>query len=149
MMLFGEIMIILLKGRNEVQVRNIVTDFEVCNLILEFNPVFILHPVTYLNKVLLAGPKELDLYNIHTGNKIFSFGEEEGIKKLLLDADIVAIKNSPAVDIVALALSNAKIALVNLKTAAILRVFQQTGNIKCFAFSMDITRSPLYPCCLP
>jgi U3 small nucleolar RNA-associated protein 21 len=143
MMLFGEIMIVLLKDRNEVEVRNIVTDLQVCNLVLEFNPIFILHPVTYLNKVLLAGPKELDLYNIHTGNKIFSFGEEEGIKKLLLDADIVSIKNSPAVDIVAIAFSNGRIALVNLKAAAILRVFQQSGKINCFAFSMDITRSPL------
>lgn len=123
-MLFGEIMIILFENSNLVVVKNIVTNLNIGKVVLEFNPLFVIHPPTYLNKLLLAGETEICLYNTNTSNKIFSLHEQESVEAHLRGVKIVNLTCSPAVDVVCICLSDGKIILVNLKTAVILKVFR-------------------------
>jgi U3 small nucleolar RNA-associated protein 21 len=98
----------------------------------EFDDV--IHPSTYVNKLLFSGPNEKpELWNIMTEEKVFEFdfGKEN---------DITCFEQSPVVDIVAIGFSNGDILLVNLLYNEILLKFSQdSSRIKSLSFSSDTT----------
>ncbi len=78
------------------------------NLGREFHPSFVMHPNTYMNKVLVGSATgKLQLWNIRTGSLIMDFkGYSNGISFM---------EQAPTVDIVAIGLENGEIDVLNLK----------------------------------
>lgn len=78
------------------------------NLGQKFSPSFILHPYTYLNKVLVGSTTgKLQLWNIRTGSLIMDFrGYTSGI---------TFMEQTPSVDVVAIGLADGTIDVLNLK----------------------------------
>ena len=78
------------------------------NLGNDFHPSFLMHPNTYLNKVLVGSTTgKLQLWNIRTGSLIMNFkGYSSGI---------TFIQQAPSVDIVAVGLENGEIDVRNLR----------------------------------
>ena len=143
MLLFGQVLIIVFKESNTLLVKNIITNYDIASIVVEFDPKFIIHPQTYLNKILIAGPKQVELYNVTSCNKVFSLHSQPSIEKYFVEADLVVLQPSPAVDIITMGLSDGRILLVNLKTAVVVRQFRQSFAPTCLAFSTNITREPL------
>jgi len=81
----------------------------------------LVHPPTYLNKVLVAFEKKLELWNINTGTRIFEF-EPFGADILTVQAD------SPVLDVVAIGLSDGRIVLFNLKAAREICTLRHSGG---------------------
>lgn len=78
------------------------------NLGRDFHPSFVMHPNTYLNKVLVGSASgKLQLWNIRSGSLIMDF---KGY-----NSAISYIEQSPSVDVVAIGLANGEIDVLNLK----------------------------------
>lgn len=70
-----------------------------------------IHPVTYINKLLFAGgdaANSLQLWNVIEQKKVFEF-------KLKGDSSIECLQQSPVVDIVAVGCTDGQIHLMNLR----------------------------------
>lgn len=100
---------------------------EELELELEFNNISfeitaIMHPSTYLNKILLGSQQgSLQLWNLHTSSLIYTFqGWGSGVS---------VIEQTPAIDIVGIGLHNGRIILHNLKFDEIVMEFQQDWGI--------------------
>lgn len=96
-----------------------------------FKITAIMHPNTYVNKVLLGSEQgTLQLWNIRHGKLIYTFNG--------FTNKITAIEQSPAVDVVAIGMSNGQIALLNLKVDKILMEFtQEWGIVTGISFRTD------------
>jgi hypothetical protein len=55
---------------------------------LDFSADIMMHPITYLNKLLFAGGKTLELWNVLTLKKIFDFPQISS----QIDSDITFIE---------------------------------------------------------
>ncbi|XP_053330329.1 WD repeat-containing protein 36 [Spea bombifrons] len=91
----------------------------------------IMHPSTYLNKILLGSQQgSLQLWNIKTNKLLFTFpGWESGV---------TVLQQAPAVDVVAVGLTSGKIILHNIKFDETLMTFQQDwGPITGISFRTD------------
>ncbi|KAJ4443876.1 WD repeat-containing protein 36 [Periplaneta americana] len=99
------------------------------------NPTFhvttILHPSTYLNKILLGSEQgSMQLWNIHSAKQIYVF-------KSWASA-ITVLEQSPAVDVVAVGLASGKIILHNLKfDETIMEFMQDWGLVTNLTFRTD------------
>ncbi|KJE98002.1 WD repeat domain-containing protein [Capsaspora owczarzaki ATCC 30864] len=92
-----------------------------------FHVSAVVHPSTYLNKLLLGSRQGgLQLWNIRTQTLVYSF---KG-----WGSPVTYLAQSPAVDVVAIGLENASIVLHNLKTDAVLMRFTQDGPVTCISF---------------
>lgn len=90
----------------------------------------IVHPSTYLNKILLGsrqGP--LQLWNIKTQSLIYEF---KG-----WNSPVTYLAQSPAVDVVAVGLENGSIYLLNLKQNIVVMKFSQEGPVTSITFRTD------------
>jgi U3 small nucleolar RNA-associated protein 21 len=89
--------------------------------------IAILHPVTYLNKVLLGmNDVSVQLWNINSRKLIFqskSFGER-----------VVVLSQAPAVDIVGVGLGDGTIIIYNLRADMELMRFKQDTKIAAISF---------------
>lgn len=132
-----------MKDNNKVALKNFVTGRSLSSLIVPFVPKLLLHPLTYLNKVVLAGEGQLALYNLNSGNMLFSYTAHPPIAALLEKGSVMFLENSPAVDIVAVIMSSGHIGMVNLKSGAVVKLFYHVGEITGVSFSTDITREGL------
>lgn len=74
----------------------------------------LLHPPTYLNKVLACGEKDIEIWNISTGKMIYSLVNSLTLI-LVNNAVITCVECSPILDIIAIAISTGKIVLHNIK----------------------------------
>jgi U3 small nucleolar RNA-associated protein 21 len=99
--------------------------------------------MTYLNKVLLYGEGQLALYNLNTGNPLFSLDSHPPISALLEKGEVTHLENTPAIDIVTIVLSSGHIGFVNLKTGAVVKLFLHADGVTGLSFSTDITRDGL------
>uniref|UniRef100_A0AC34GFT4 Uncharacterized protein n=1 Tax=Panagrolaimus sp. ES5 TaxID=591445 RepID=A0AC34GFT4_9BILA len=113
-----------------------IIDVNECTQILEipsppsFEATCIVHPLTYMNKIVLGGSNgEMRLINIKTGKLVHEFSP-----KPLFDSAITCIEQSTVVDIVAIGHANGKIHLRNLKTDEKLGSFKQDGSITAISF---------------
>lgn len=91
----------------------------------------IMHPSTYINKVLIGSDQGfLQLWNVRYGKLIYSFAGFE--------SKITIIEQAPAVDVAAIGLASGKIVLLNLKADKILMEFtQEWGTVTGISFRTD------------
>jgi len=96
-----------------------------------------LHPNTYVNKLVFSGGEHLELWNIMTEAKIFSFSDS-----FKNGAAVTCIEQSPVVDVIAVGFEDGAIVLLNmLYNEVVLKFSQQQdgGPIKRLAFSSDLS----------
>jgi U3 small nucleolar RNA-associated protein 21 len=90
----------------------------------------LLHPDTYLNKVVIGTESgELQLWNFRTNKHIYTF---EGWKSA-----VRSIEQSPAVDVVAIGLADGRIIVHNLKLDRTLFSFKQDDEVTSLTFRTD------------
>lgn len=91
----------------------------------------IMHPHTYINKILVGSEQGgLQLWNIRHAKLIHTF---QG-----LSSKITVMEQSPALDVVAVGTANGKIILLNLKAEEILMEFtQEWGEVTGISFRTD------------
>lgn len=90
-----------------------------------------LHPVSYLNKILLGSRQgSMQLWNLKTSQLVYTFKS--------FNSPITIIKQAPAIDVVGIGLENGTIILQNLKFDKTLMTFmQEWGPVKSLAFRTD------------
>lgn len=97
----------------------------------KFNISALMHPTTYINKVLFGSDKgQMQLWNLNTAKLIYTFkGWKSGIS---------CIEQAPALDVVAVGLVDGKIILHNLKFDETIMEFQQDwGLVTSISFRSD------------
>lgn len=96
-----------------------------------FKITAIMHPNTYINKILLGSEQgKLQLWNMRHGKLIYAFSG--------FCSKITVLEQAPAVDVVAVGLANGQIALLNLKVDKILMEFKQEwGIVTAISFRTD------------
>ena len=98
---------------------------------LSFSAVHLLHPSSYLDKLLIAGPNgKLELWNVEKDKCIFSF---DLFSKS--NCQITSMQQSPVIDIVAVGLNDGTVVLLNIKTNKLLfKLSHPTNRICCISF---------------
>ncbi|ORX84248.1 WD40 repeat-like protein [Anaeromyces robustus] len=129
---FGSQLLIALYNDNLIQIWNHFTQELYTSL--EFNDSFkvttILHPSTYLNKILLGSTQgSMQLWNIRTKKLIYQFKS--------FGSPITCLVQSPAIDTVAIGLLNGKIILYNIKYDEEIFQVQQEGKVTSITFRTD------------
>ncbi|XP_060917338.1 WD repeat-containing protein 36 [Labrus mixtus] len=96
-----------------------------------FNVSAMMHPSTYLNKVLLGSSQgALQLWNIKTSKLLFTFPG--------WSAGVTVLQQSPAVDVVGVGLATGRIVIHNIRLDETLMSFTQDwGPISSLAFRTD------------
>lgn len=91
----------------------------------------IMHPSTYMNKILLGSQQgTLQLWNVKSNKLLFTFPGWQ--------TEVTVLQQAPAVDVVAIGLTSGKIVIHNLKYDETLMTFQQDwGPITAIAFRTD------------
>ena len=91
----------------------------------------VVHPITYMNKLLFSGGKTMELWNVIEQEKIYSF---------TFKSEIECVVQSPVIDIVAVGCADGTIHLVNLLYDEVLFTFtQKEGSITAISFLTDST----------
>lgn len=127
----------------KVIIRNIVKKSNQNELILDYVPKIISHPTTYLNKVLVGGEKELELWNISTGNKIFKFSDKPPLQNYFKNHLLRNLEESPVVNFYALGFSSGHLVLVNILENTLIKEFQISSEIQSIAFSKNFKYDPV------
>ncbi|KAJ8961645.1 hypothetical protein NQ314_005897 [Rhamnusium bicolor] len=93
--------------------------------------MLLLHPSTYLNKILFASDKgEMQLWNINKAKLIYTFKS--------WNAAVTCLEQAPAIDVVAVGLSTGRIIIHNLKfDETIMEFTQDWGLISSISFRSD------------
>lgn len=96
-----------------------------------FTPTVMLHPATYLNKILIGSEQgELQLWNVRKLKCIYSF---KGWK-----SPVVSLEQSPAVDVVGVGLGDGRLVLHHLQYNKLVMDFQQQGSkVTALSFRTD------------
>ena len=145
LMLFEKIMVAALEN-GEIRVFGVISGEEVSRLYCSFDVIGLVHPATYVNKILVVGKKELELWNIWSGNKIFGFQEKEPLGRILEGGDgaeISCLEMSPAVDFAAIGFTSGDIVIMNLKKNKVLQVFKQGLGVTSLGFSKNFKFKPV------
>jgi WD40 repeat protein len=96
-----------------------------------------MHPTTYINKLVFAGGNRLELWNIIEDAKIYDF---KTIQEKKQGAQVTIVVQSPVIHTVAIGYSDGDIALCNLQSDEVLFNFHETeGAIRSLSFSTDTT----------
>ncbi|CAH2297181.1 WD repeat-containing 36 [Pelobates cultripes] len=126
--------VISIDANNVIIIWDVKTEEEYLQLSFDksnFTVSAIMHPSTYLNKILLGSQQgSLQLWNVKTNKLLFSFpGWESGV---------TVLQQAPALDVVAIGLTSGKIFLHNIKFDETLMTFQQDwGPITSISFRTD------------
>lgn len=133
---FDRIVFVCLKNKT---VKVLITaDFsELTYFYTDFVVEKIIHPVTYINKLILCSRKHMVLMNVNTNDKLYDYKEDNVIGGLLLDDELVAIENSPAVDVIGLGFKSGRIIGLHLKTCEIYFEFSQQSPVNSLAFTFN------------
>nr|CCA23859.1 conserved hypothetical protein [Albugo laibachii Nc14]CCA24043.1 conserved hypothetical protein [Albugo laibachii Nc14] len=100
-----------------------------------FTPSVMMHPATYLNKILVGSHEgTLELWNVRIKKRIFTFTGWN-------HQSICCITQSPAVDVVAIALADGRVMIHNLQYDQLLMEFKQESKATAIAFQTDTTAS--------
>ncbi|TPX38216.1 hypothetical protein SmJEL517_g00415 [Synchytrium microbalum] len=95
-----------------------------------FTATSLLHPSTYMNKVLVASREGvLQLWNIKAKKLVYAFAS--------VGSPITVLSQSPVVDIIAIGLLNGSIILYNIKQDQRLFEFTQDGKVTAISFRTD------------
>ena len=96
----------------------------------------IVHPVTYVNKLLLYSDDQVILMNIQAGKLLYSYNK---FKQMLVDSDckISAVEASPLVDIVGVGMDNGTIAFLNVRKDQVVFTVRQKIAVTALGFSHE------------
>ncbi|RKP01985.1 hypothetical protein CXG81DRAFT_11309, partial [Caulochytrium protostelioides] len=92
-----------------------------------FTPVKMLHPSTYVNKILIASAQgSMVLYNLHTLMLLYTFNS--------LRSPITTLAQSPILDVVAIGTLDGRIVLHDLKRDEVVFMLSQAGPVMALSF---------------
>ena len=94
-------------------------------------PTGIIHPPTYLNKIVAWGPDFMEIWNISSRKRIYSF--ENTLRDL--QATISQVECSPVLNVLAVALSDGRIVFLDIKADQILFQFKMKSRVVAMSFS--------------
>lgn len=96
-----------------------------------FTITAMIHPVTYLNKILVGSSQgSMQLWNLKTAKQVYTFNGWE--------SPVAVLEQAPAVDVVAVGLASGGIMLHNLKfDETIMKFKQDWGPITALTFRTD------------
>jgi U3 small nucleolar RNA-associated protein 21 len=101
---------------------------------LQLNIIKIIHPVTYINKILVFSSSQLLLINPITQKLLFDYSVT--ITPILaLSTKITLITTTPLLDMVALGLTSGQIPILNLRTSKIIFTMKQKHSVTALAFN--------------
>lgn len=101
---------------------------------LDFAVDAIIHPPTYLNKVLFVGAKQVELWNISSMKRIYSYANlfKQWANE---NTDLMVAEPSPVLDITAFAFSDGRIVLHDIKKDKTIVSFKGTAKPISLGFS--------------
>ncbi|KAG8927888.1 hypothetical protein FRC01_006761 [Tulasnella sp. 417] len=107
----------------------------------DFTATQILHPATYINKILVASAEGgLQLWNIRTKTCIYRFDPKklQDSPKSNSPCSITAVTQSPAIDVVGLGFSTGEVSIYDVRTdERLLRMHMEGGGIRSISFRAD------------
>ena len=89
----------------------------------------LVHPSTYLNKLLIGFGSRMELYNINSWSQIHKFEN--------YSSRISVMVQSPAIDVIALGFMDGTIILHNIRLDKVVMKFRQSSRVTCIAFRTD------------
>ncbi|QRW15106.1 U3 small nucleolar RNA-associated protein 21 [Ceratobasidium sp. AG-Ba] len=103
-----------------------------------FTAAHMLHPATYLNKVLFASSNgSMQLWNIRTATCLHTFAASN-LSALASGSPITALVQSPAVDVVGIGFASGECVLYDIRSdERVMRVFMEGAAIRSIAFRTD------------
>lgn len=103
---------------------------------LAFSAFEIVHPVTYINKVLAYNSQQIALLNPISQKLLFEYSLfTENV--LEGNKEIVIVATTPIVDIVAVCLNTGEIVILNIRTSKVVFTIKQKRTPTAIAFSSD------------
>lgn len=90
-----------------------------------------LHPPTYLFKVLFAGGRELELWNVNSLKRIYDFP----VIRSSFDSEITALEESVVLDVVGIGLASGRVLVANVRTDKVLLQFNSGSRVSSLSFS--------------
>ncbi|KAJ2923242.1 hypothetical protein H1R20_g13854, partial [Candolleomyces eurysporus] len=113
-----------------------------------FTATSILHPATYLNKVIIASNEgDLELWNIQSQKRIFKFACSKLLsapsvpllgKKPGHSSAITALTQSPAIDVVGIGFTSGEISVYDVRAdEQLMRMHMEGGGIRALGFRGD------------
>ena len=94
----------------------------------------IMHPDTYLNKVVVgADTGAIELWNIRSAKRVYAYARRS--------SPVTTISQSPAVDVAAVGLADGTIQILDLRLDHILLTFHQTSRVTSLTFNTDDPRA--------
>ncbi|KAF5330287.1 hypothetical protein D9619_005332 [Psilocybe cf. subviscida] len=113
----------------------------------DFSAISILHPATYLNKVVVASTQgSMQLWNTRTQTCIHKFSAADllSTSKLLASGSsnnglaITALVQSPAIDVVGIGYTSGEISIFDVRASErLMRIFMEGGGIRALGFRTD------------
>ncbi|EGO20885.1 hypothetical protein SERLADRAFT_363098 [Serpula lacrymans var. lacrymans S7.9] len=102
-----------------------------------FTATSVLHPVTYLNKVLVASSEgDLQLWNIRTQSKLLTSPTQSS--ENVPPNPITALTQSPAIDVVGIGFISGEISVYDVRAdERLMRMYMEGGGIKALGFRSD------------
>lgn len=102
----------------------------------------LVHPATYLNKVIVGGADgSLQLWNIRTASLIHTFSalDVRGGSTSSIQAGVVCLEQSPAMDVLAVAYADGLVVLYDVRVGEALFSVRVEGGVgaRCLAFRTD------------
>ena len=97
-----------------------------------FAPTALAHPATYLNKIVLGAPDgRMQLWNLRSKARVYEFAG--------WGSAVLALAQSPALDVMGVGLADGRVLLHNLKTDTCLLSFAHDAGdaVRCLAFRTD------------
>lgn len=109
----------------------------------DFTATTMLHPATYLNKVLIGSSQgNMQLWNIRTQTRIHTFPTASLLTQPSSSSTssvaITALVQSPAIDVVGIGFSSGEISVYDIRTdERLMRMTMQDGGIRALSFRSD------------
>jgi U3 small nucleolar RNA-associated protein 21 len=128
----GEIVIVL-ASRNRIMIQKRIP----LDMIPDFTPTVVMHPHTYLNKIVIGSQDgRLVLLNIRSGKLIHEFKCISS--NTFFGSKITVLEQSPAVDTIAVGTEGGKVHLINLRADVKLFTLDHNGSeISALSFRTD------------
>ncbi|KAN0077061.1 Utp21 specific WD40 associated putative domain containing protein [Tylopilus felleus] len=145
--IFGSLLLALTEDSGRMLIWDVSRDEPLFSCTIQFDigftAVLVLHPATYLNKVLVASTEgDLQLWNIRTQTCIHKFPSSkllnmQGFGNLTSYA-ITALVQSPAIDVVGIGFTSGELSVYDIRAdERLMRMFMEGGAIRGLSFRSD------------
>ncbi|GAA5996892.1 hypothetical protein JCM5350_002741 [Sporobolomyces pararoseus] len=132
-------------SQEEEEEDEVVTPYTVLQFPHGFTPTKIVHPSSYLNKVVVASREgELSVWNVRTGTLIHTFPLTSllpGTTSTSTTCSITALSQSPAIDVLGIGFSTGHCCLFDVRMGELLGKVklegEGAGEISCITFRKD------------